>query len=167
MMTFLNAHRLGLPVSVFLREDKMEHIWKNPKNLLSIKEASLFLRCSTKTVYNYLQKGSLEAKKINGKWAIPVEKLESLSKKEFGKSLEPSEMLFEVLRQGNILIERGVYEEMLKELGRLRATEVLLVEYKKTNEELLHRVAELEEQLRSVKQKRYRFWKSRNKKEQP
>jgi hypothetical protein len=144
----------------------MEHIWKNSKNLLSIKEAGLFLRCSTKTVYNYLQKGLLEAKKVNGKWAIPVEYLENLSKKEFGKSLEPSETLFEALRQGNILIERGAYEEMLKEIGRLRATEALLVEYKKTNEELLHRVAELEEQIRSAQRKRYSFWKSRNKKEQ-
>lgn len=145
----------------------MEHIWKNSKNLFSVKEASLFLGCSTKTIYNYLQKGFLEAKKLNGKWMIPAEKFENLSKKEFGKSLEPSEILLEVLHQGNILVERSVYEEMLKEIGRLQATEALLVEYKKTNEELLHRVAELEEQLRNVQRKRYRFWKSRNKKEQP
>lgn len=137
----------------------MEHNWKFSKNYFSVKEASLFLKCSTKTIYNYLKNGLLEAKKVNGEWAISAESLEMISKKEFGRSLEPSETLFEALHRGKILIEQSMYEELLKEVGRLRAIEALLVEYKKTNEELLQSVAELKKQLRVAEEQPHGLWK--------
>ena len=142
-----------------MKKNKMEHNWKISKKYLSVKEASIFLSCSTKTIYNYLNKRLIEAKKINGEWAIPIESLEIISRKPFGKSLEPSETLTDALHRGKILVERNAYEELLKEVGRLQATEALLVEYKKMNEELFNRVAELEKRLKRTEERAHGFWK--------
>jgi chromosome segregation ATPase len=55
---------------------------------VNIPQAAKLLKVTTKTIYNYLEKGIVDAKKWNGSWRIAHGNVMELYKKKYGISLE-------------------------------------------------------------------------------
>lgn len=115
----------------------------------TIVQASKFLNVSTKTIHNYIKKGILKANKWNGMWF-----LENGSIMEINMKLNRSKIEFQDLRrpskgphETSFWVDKGHYEELLRQAGQLRAAENLLVEYKSQNQRLLDKIKELEKEM--------------------
>jgi len=124
----------------------------------TVKEAATVLGVSVKTVHRYIKQGVLKAVMKNGRWAIPEESVEGLPRNLYGQNIDKIRTEFSV-PSDKILMDKAVYEDLLKELGRLRAKEELLWEYKTAQEELEHKVKTLESRLEELE--RRRFWKKK------
>lgn len=114
----------------------------------TIKEASLALQVSTKTVRNYINKGLLQATKVHGRWIVDVESIRNISKNKIGKKMEIMADI-STLFQGKFLIDEEHYEDLLKQVGRINAMEELLLEYKSAKESLEEKVKKLESEVES------------------
>ena len=124
----------------------------------TVKEAGTVLGVSVKTVHRYIKQGVLKAVMKNGRWAIPEESIEGLPKNLYGRNIDKTEMVFPI-PSDKILVDKAAYEDLLRELGRLRAKEELLWEYKTAQEELAGKVKTLERRLEELE--RRRFWKKK------
>ena len=55
---------------------------------VNITQAAILLQVTTKTIYNYLEKGLVEAQKWNGSWRIPKKTIIEFYEKKYGKKIE-------------------------------------------------------------------------------
>ena len=110
------------------------------RNEYTVDEAMEELNLCRKSIYNYIERGTLSASKVNGKWMIRGESIKRLPRK---KSRKPWEQEGSTDR---VSVDQTHYEELLKQAGKLRALEEVW-EYKGSNEELERRVWSLEQEL--------------------
>jgi len=132
---------------------------EDTSTFLTVKEAMVRLGLSDKTILKYIKDNILEANMRNGKWAISLESVERLPRKLYGRNIEDIQNLL-LTSMNKIVVDRRKYEELLQEIGRLRAKEELLWEYKSTKERLEQRVEELEAALKACREHvGWRTWK--------
>jgi len=112
----------------------------------TIKEASVILQMSTKTIYNYIANKILDAVKVNGSWIIDIESIRKISSSRNRSNIEIIGNISNLLEK-NVIVDREHYEEILREIGKLKATEELLWEYKSTKEKLEDKVEKLQNRL--------------------
>ncbi len=112
----------------------------------TIKEASVALQMSTKTIYNYISNRMLDANKVNGRWIIDIESIRNLSSSKIRNNIEIIGDISNLLEK-NIIVDREHYEGILRQIGKLKATEELLWEYKSAKEKLEYKVEELQNRL--------------------
>ena len=117
----------------------------------TVDEAMEELNLCRKSIYNYIERGTLSASKVNGKWMIQKESLKRLPRKKRRKAWEQERAT------DRVSVDQTHYEELLKQAGKLRALEELVWEYKGTNEELERRVWNLEQELGQYR--REGFWR--------
>ena len=122
---------------------------------LTVKEAVVRLGLSDKTILKYIKDNVLKAEMRNGKWAISVRSIESLPGKLYGRNYEEITRLLPI-GLNKIIVDRRKYEDLLQEVGRLRAKEEALWEYKSEKERLEQRVADLEAELEACR--KHREW---------
>jgi len=139
-------------------EEKLSH-----SDDFTIVQASNFLNVSTKTIHNYIKKGILKANKWNGMWFV-----ENRSVMEINMKLNRSKIEFKNPRrppkgpqETSFWVDKGHYEELLRQVGQLRAAENLLIEYKSQNQRLLDRIKELEREVDrlTIEGQKRGFWK--------
>jgi len=121
---------------------------------LTVKEASLELGVSEKTVKKYIKDGILRAQMINGRWAIVAESLRELPRNLYGKI---SEKIGREIPANKLLVDRSKYESLLKEVARLQAREELLWTFRQELEEIKMRIEALEREVGRMKEKRGLF----------
>ena len=119
---------------------------------LTVKEASLELGVSEKTVKKYIKDGILRAQMINGKWAIAAESLQELPRNLYGRIQEKVG-----IPANKLLVDRNKYESLLKEVARLQAREELLWSFRQELEEMKRRIETLEREVGKLKEKRGLF----------
>jgi len=119
---------------------------------LTVKEASLELGVSEKTVKKYIKDGILRAQMINGRWAIAAESLRELPRNLYGKIQEKVG-----IPANKLLVDRNKYESLLKEVARLQAREELLWSFRQELEEMKRRIEALEREVGKLKEKRGLF----------
>jgi len=118
---------------------------------LTVREASLELGVSEKTVKKYIKNGILRAQMINGKWAIVVESLKELPRNLYGRIQE------KIVPANKLLVDRNKYESLLKEVARLQAREELLWTFRQELEGMKRRIEALEREVGELKKKRGLF----------
>ena len=119
---------------------------------LTVKEASLELGVSEKTVKKYIKDGILRAQMINGRWAIAAESLRELPRNLYGRIQEKVG-----IPANKLLVDRNKYESLLKEVARLQAREELLWSFRQELEEMKRRIEALEREVGKLKEKRGLF----------
>jgi len=119
---------------------------------LTVKEASLELGVSEKTVKKYIKDGILRAQMINGRWAIVAESLRELPRNLYGRIQEKVG-----IPANKLLVDRNKYESLLKEVARLQAREELLWSFRQELEEMKRRIEALEREVGKLKEKRGLF----------
>ncbi|HDI00738.1 MAG: hypothetical protein DRP94_03975 [Candidatus Latescibacterota bacterium] len=119
---------------------------------LTVKEASLELGVSEKTVKKYIKNGILRAQMINGRWAIAAESLRELPRNLYGRIQEKVG-----IPANKLLVDRNKYESLLKEVARLQAREELLWSFRQELEEMKRRIEALEREVGKLKEKRGLF----------
>lgn len=119
---------------------------------LTVKEASLELGVSEKTVKKYIKDGILRAQMINGRWAILAESLRELPRNLYGRIQEKVG-----IPANKLLVDRNKYESLLKEVARLQAREELLWSFRQELEEMKRRIEALEREVGKLKEKRGLF----------
>ncbi|RKY63194.1 MAG: hypothetical protein DRQ08_10125 [Candidatus Latescibacterota bacterium] len=119
---------------------------------LTVKEASLELGVSEKTVKKYIKNGILRAQMINGRWAIVAESLRELPRNLYGRIQEKVG-----IPANKLLVDRNKYESLLKEVARLQAREELLWSFRQELEEMKRRIEALEREVGKLKEKRGLF----------
>ena len=119
---------------------------------LTVKEASLELGVSEKTVKKYIKDGILRAQMINGRWAIVAESLRELPRNLYGRIQEKVG-----IPANKLLVDRNKYESLLKEVARLQAREELLWTFRQELEEMKRRIEALEREVGKLKEKRGLF----------
>ena len=119
---------------------------------LTVKEASLELGVSEKTVKKYIKNGILRAQMINGRWAIVAESLRELPRNLYGRIQEKVG-----IPANKLLVDRNKYESLLKEVARLQAREELLWTFRQELEEMKRRIEALEREVGKLKEKRGLF----------
>lgn len=121
----------------------------NQNENYTILQASRFLNVSTKTIHNYIKKSLLKASKWNGVWFIEHGSIMEVKMKINRSKMEfsPTQKNLKEPYKTSFWVDKEHYEDLLKQVGQLRAAENLLVEYKSQNQQLLERVKELEREL--------------------
>ncbi|MCE2437810.1 MAG: helix-turn-helix domain-containing protein [Candidatus Latescibacteria bacterium] len=117
------------------RIDQSEH--------LSIEQAAILLRVTTKTVRNYIDREYLKARKWNGAWRIPKGNILEIYRKKYGKTLEPERL--EGLRNESLVqLDRDDYDLLQRRVGKLDAVERTLAERTAEVKAMNERQAQLE-----------------------
>jgi excisionase family DNA binding protein len=114
---------------------------------MTIKEASVTLSVSVRTIHRYIQKGLLEAEKVDGKIYVSEESIrhfESLS----SDKIDTSAGQFDITR--HVVIERDRYEGLLTRLSQLEAERLYLLEYKGMTQAKDNELIEVKADLKSV-----------------
>jgi chromosome segregation ATPase len=109
--------------------------------MVNILQAAKLLKVTTKTIYNYLDKGLITAQKWNGSWRIPKRTLIEFYQKKYGILLESD---IRENRASTLEIRREEFARLNKAVGILESIQIEK-DALKSEVAILHtRVAELE-----------------------
>ena len=111
------------------------------ESLVNISQAATLLNVTTKTIYNYMEKGLINAEKWNGSWRIPKGNIIELYEKKYGTSLEVD---FSESETSTIEIRRDEFARLNKAVGILESIQKERDALKMEAANLHTRVAELE-----------------------
>ncbi len=126
----------------------------------TVSQASDYLGLSSKTIRKYIYKGLLKANKWNGMWVIESGSVREVKRKISGTSTEHITLKKEVLKRNekNYWVEKKHYDDLMLQIGQLRAAESLLVEYKEQIQELSGQIRELEREIGRLQKAEGGFW---------
>lgn len=135
----------------------------NKNDDFTIVQASKFLSVSTKTIHNYIKKGILKANKWNGMWFVENGSIIEINMKLNRSKIELKDLrkLSKGPHETSFWVDKRHYEELLRQVGQLRAAENLLVEYKSQNQRLLDKIKELEKEVErhTLEGQKRGFWR--------
>jgi chromosome segregation ATPase len=108
---------------------------------VNIPQAAKMLKVTTKTIYNYLEKGIVDAQKWNGSWRISHQNIIELYKKKYGTSLERIEGEVD---SKFIEVRPNEFARLNESVGRLEAIKSENENFRNEAMKLHERIGELE-----------------------